>query len=424
MKIIKLSVENFMRLVAVEITPDGNTIIISGKNGAGKSAVLNAIVAAFKGGKSIPGKPIRDGEERGEITIETESFIIKRVFTEKGSRLEISNSEGMTAKSPQALLDKIVGEIAFDPTAFMGFDAIKQRTILMELAKLNFDDLDEKLVTIKAKRSTAKTGKEYVEHELSCLGEIPEDTPTEEVSTAKLAEELQQAVAHNAEGDRTVTEQASHQLQFDNYMEHKKQILSNINSLKTQILEAEEGLKEKDEILTDLFQTIQSNADIIKAFSAIDTNAINEKIAGVEEANIMVRKAIKAKEYQAKINEHKKAFADGGKDMKRVNAEKSVRLACSEMPVAGLAVDEDGIVFEGIPFDQVNDAKKLEICVAISMATNPKLRVIRMSGNDLDSDSLEIIKKLAKDKGYQLWIERIDGGEAGIIIEEGQVKDA
>lgn len=88
----------------------------------------------------------------------------------------------------------------------------------------------------------------------------------------------------------------------------------------------------------------------------------------------------------------------------------------------GLSVDENGVTYEGIPLSQVNTAKKLEIGVAVSMKLNPKLRVLRMSGNDLDSASLAIISKMVEAEGYQAWVERVDeSGKVGIVIEDGMV---
>jgi recombinational DNA repair ATPase RecF len=42
MKITKLIAENVKKLSVVEITPDGNLVQITGKNGQGKSSVLDA----------------------------------------------------------------------------------------------------------------------------------------------------------------------------------------------------------------------------------------------------------------------------------------------------------------------------------------------------------------------------------------------
>jgi len=43
MKIISLVAENVKKLVAVEIKPDGNLVEITGKNGQGKTSVLDSI---------------------------------------------------------------------------------------------------------------------------------------------------------------------------------------------------------------------------------------------------------------------------------------------------------------------------------------------------------------------------------------------
>lgn len=61
MKIISLESENIKRLKAVRIKPDGLLVQITGKNGAGKTSVLDSIMMALAGGSTIPEKPIRDG---------------------------------------------------------------------------------------------------------------------------------------------------------------------------------------------------------------------------------------------------------------------------------------------------------------------------------------------------------------------------
>ena len=53
----------------------------------------------------------------------------------------------------------------------------------------------------------------------------------------------------------------------------------------------------------------------------------------------------------------------------------------------------------------------------------PDLRIIRiMDGSLLDSESLEVIRKAAVEKDYQVWIESVDEtGKIGIVIEDGQI---
>src|ERR1035441_8426583 len=76
-KIIKLTSENVKRLQAVEITPDGNVVVIGGKNGAGKSSVLDSIEYAL-GGDTADRMPVRRGEEKAKIVLDLGEIIVKR----------------------------------------------------------------------------------------------------------------------------------------------------------------------------------------------------------------------------------------------------------------------------------------------------------------------------------------------------------
>jgi DNA repair exonuclease SbcCD ATPase subunit len=104
MKIVSLKAENFLRLIAVEISPSGETVLITGKNGAGKSSVLDAIVVALCGKKYLPKKPIRDGQDSAEIIIETEELIVTRKITQEQSYVKVTNKQGHVIPSPQAFL--------------------------------------------------------------------------------------------------------------------------------------------------------------------------------------------------------------------------------------------------------------------------------------------------------------------------------
>ena len=110
--------------------------------------------------------------------------------------------------------------------------------------------------------------------------------------------------------------------------------------------------------------------------------------------------------------------------MKDLEAKKAKRLAAAKMPIDKLSVNDETILYDNIPLAQVNDSMQLRIAVAISMALNPKLRVILMKGNDLDSESLETVCQLAEEKDYQVWIERVSDdkkNKTGFIIEDGSV---
>ena len=76
MKILKLTCENFKKLRAVEITPKGELVEICGKNGAGKSSVLDSIWWALEGTKHIQAMPIRKGADKARIRLDLGEMVV------------------------------------------------------------------------------------------------------------------------------------------------------------------------------------------------------------------------------------------------------------------------------------------------------------------------------------------------------------
>jgi hypothetical protein len=101
------------------------------------------------------------------------------------------------------------------------------------------------------------------------------------------------------------------------------------------------------------------------------------------------------------------------------------------MPVEGLTFDATGLFYRGVPLEQASDGEKLMVSLGISMALNPTLRVLSIKdGSLLDEKNKSIIRKTLAEKkiedgeGYQLWYESVGtDGKAGILIEEGEVKN-
>jgi DNA repair exonuclease SbcCD ATPase subunit len=91
--IISLEVENVKRLTAVSLRPKAGLNIVGGKNGQGKSSLLDSIAMALGGKNEIPGEPLRRGTEKGSVTMTlSNGLTIKRGFTAKGTSLVVSNS--------------------------------------------------------------------------------------------------------------------------------------------------------------------------------------------------------------------------------------------------------------------------------------------------------------------------------------------
>src|SRR3989304_7739112 len=103
MKILKLTAENVKKLRAVEITPTGELVEITGRNGAGKSSVLDAIWWALAGTKHIQAVPIRKGATKARIRLDLGELIVERGFTPAGAGAPPARTGGGAAERPPRL---------------------------------------------------------------------------------------------------------------------------------------------------------------------------------------------------------------------------------------------------------------------------------------------------------------------------------
>jgi energy-coupling factor transporter ATP-binding protein EcfA2 len=148
MHMMSFVLENFKKIRVVEVALKGRVTTITGRNGQGKTSVLDALWALFAGKKGIPEKPVRKGAEKSKLTAvlsddEGKPFLVaKRMISgDRTTTLTIEAAPGAErpAGTPQAVMDALIGEMTFDPVAFSRLDAKKQAEILRSMVKLDVD---------------------------------------------------------------------------------------------------------------------------------------------------------------------------------------------------------------------------------------------------------------------------------------------
>lgn len=405
MRIIELKSSNIKRLKAVELTFDENKnlVIISGRNGQGKTSVLDSIWYALGGTKIAPDKPIREGQEEAKIELNLGDYKVVRTYTEKGSYLKVENNEGAKYSNPQDLLNKIVGELSFDPLEFARMEAKKQVATLVNITGLDFSELNERYKTLTEER-------QFAGRELKAMGEIPLET----ISTAE--ENAKKPEIHVVELAKQIQE-ANHEV--DRYHQTLRDIESNKNSISS--LE-----EQKKKIEADIVSLTAKNAELQKVL-APDMGKIKElqdylNIADKTNSEIRESKKIVA-EASARVAKQK-AYDGLTEQLEKLAGEKQEKLKAAKMPIEGLTFTEAGVLYNGIPFEQLSAAEQLKVSMAMAIASNPKLKVILIrDGSLLDKDNMAVITELAKEFDYQVFIEKVDDtGKVGIYIEEGEVK--
>ena len=165
-------------------------------------------------------------------------------------------------------------------------------------------------------------------------------------------------------------------------------------------------------------QVDENRMEAARLEEEIDAIVIPEKVDASEvRARLDAAKAVNANVTLKHLrDEHeidaKKYQAEADKLTARMDARKKTRedaLGAAKMPVAGLGFGDGEVTFNGLPIDQASTSQQIRIGMAIAMAQNPKLRVIRIKdGSVLDEDNLKLIGEIAGEKGYQVWIEVVD----------------
>lgn len=406
MKIIQLTAENVKKLKVIDITPTKDFIQITGKNGSGKTSVLDAIWWALAGKDAIQGQPIRKGQEKAIIKLNLGSMTVTRRFTESGTTLTVENAEGFKAPSPQAMLDAIIGHLTFDPLEFSRMEAKKQFDALKVIAdvKIDLEAFAAQDKISKEQRAAIKRDVKNLEGRLTGIA-VSDDAPDEPVDVAALMKNL-----NDIEDQNSLVREV--EISQDNDKLMHKQELARIEGIRVALADAEEKANK-------LLRKIH----IHESIKYQSTDEVKAQISGAQSINT----AYLAKKQRGEINAE---IALKGKDIEVLdkaidvrNDERMRALQESKMPIDGLAFGEGSILYNEIPFDQLSAAEQLRVSVAIAMAANPKLKVIRIKdGSLLDDDSLKIIQTMATDREYQVWCERVEtSGKVGIVMEEGEV---
>src|SRR4030042_672842 len=196
--------------------------------------------------------------------------------------------------------------------------------------------------------------------------------------------------------------------------------LAQKNSYNNAIGAIETYKKQVDDINAKIAEILRNNAILEKTEDTKENiEELQSQINNAETINSEIRTAKTTIQKVEEYSKKKKEYNNLTQKIKELDEEKSKKLSEAQMPIEGLSYDEENVLYNTIPFNQLSGAEQLKISMAIAMAQNPKLRVVLIrDGSLLDAENLKIIKKMAKEQDYQVWCEKVDdSGKIGIYIE-------
>lgn len=168
MKTKRILIKNLFGIKETEL--DGSCVEITGKNGTGKTSVIDAIRYALTN-DSERDYIVRNGESEGEILIETDTgLLINRKKRSQQADYKSVKDNGQTVQRPESFLNKLFTPMQLNPVEFASLPKQEQNRIILDLIEFDWD-----LNWIREKFGEIPEGVNYEQNILQVLEQIQAD---------------------------------------------------------------------------------------------------------------------------------------------------------------------------------------------------------------------------------------------------------
>ena len=475
MKIVKIKIKNLFGIK--EYQADGKSVELIGKNGSGKTSVIDAIRYALTN-KSDREYIVRNGETEGEIIIETDTGLrINRKSRTQQADYKSIKRNGVEVPSPESFLKDIFTPLQLNPVEFMSMDKKQQNATILDMIEYPWT-----LQTIKEWFGEIVPDIDYEQNILQVLNDIQsekgyyfqtrQDINRDVRNKKAFIEEIAETLPEGYQAEKweranlsEIYTQIERIRKENETIEKAKALMENRNN-KVRKFEADKEIAISALTREIDFRSNQIDKDILQLEERI--KALRTEKAGLEtkrsdklsvieneyKANIAKYDAeveeyrqyadMETKDYselqeQASLTEKMKSHINEYHRMVNLQSEAESLQAQSEeltrkiekartlpgeiletatIPIKGLSV-KDGIpLINGLPISNLSDGEKLDLCIDVALQKPNGLQIILIDG--VEKLSTELRNKLyakCKDKGLQFIATRTTDDEDLTVVE-------
>ncbi len=411
-QLIDLTISNFRGIAAFHATPNGKSMELRGKNGAGKTNAVDALWWALGG--SLDGEVVANGKADAKVQVIIGDYAVTRKqVKDKRPTLTVKSKDGkLSFNSPTALLSGFLD--AIERQTFSTRKAKDQAAVLRELCpEIDTAKLDAEYKAIYDQRTEINRDAKALSAQAE--GIVIPDAPAtvaDDVDTVAITKKLAEVEKVKAENVRIARERvAAGDAASKADQRRAKAII--------ELREAEAACKEADANLETMRQACASRPEI-------NTAEIEAEIATAQRENAkraiqrnLLRDANNAKARRAEMEEAAQEKKDEAErlteSLAKIEQTKTSQLQAAKLPIPGLAITADAVTLDqhGAPVEisALNTATRIRLDVAIAAALGHRLVAVR-DASLLDDDSRAAMNAFAAEHGVQLITEIVCAGES------------
>ncbi len=459
MKISKIKIRNLYGITEQEL--NGESIELTGENGAGKSSVIDAIRYALTN-KSDRKYIIRNGETEGEIFVETDSGLsIDRKARVAQTDYKSVKQNGAAIGSPEAFLKTLFMPLQLNPMEFIAMSEKEQNTVILNMIQFDWDmstikewfgeipqDVDYEQNILSVLYDIQKEDGYYfqlrqdinreIRAKKAVIADIGEALPVdydgskwEKADIGELYTQIERIRKENYDIEYAKSMVEGHDQKIRKFQADKeislasleKEIASESNQIDTELATLEErikSLKDKKAGLksrkVDKEKAIESEYKASVAKFEAEVGEYTE-IAKKETKPIddLVAEADNTEKMKAHVGEWKRMLSIQDDvavlEAKSANLTEKIEKARTlpgeileetEIPIEGLSVKDGIALINDLPVSNLSDGEKLSLCVDVAAQNPGGLQIILMDGVEkLSEKNRSALYKRCAEKGLQ-----------------------
>lgn len=425
MKVVKLKALDFRGIEGeIELTPNGESVLIAGGNGLGKTSVIEALIQSLN--QQYGSQLINKNASRAdtEITLKDgeDEFVVSTKF-EKGKKPSLTIlKNGKPVSRARKALDVLVDtDLSFSPKEFIlachsAKGRREQQVILMELIGVDIEAFSSEVKDLEKRRRAVGASVKEKEAEMLGIGFGDSQLLSEEViNVSSIEADIKFAKENNSaleelKGEVTAIESAfnAKKSSKEGLLREKERLMERMKDIDSEIISIETDMG-------SLQEELNSKADVLQGISINDVSDKIQELADATASN----KALEKRERHLGVMEQKdnlsarySRFTDKIKALKESNR-KLISEKIGELGLSfGIEFEGEKIIIDGLEIEVLNEARQMGVALELYMAKNPNLKVIRVDGFSLMSKNTKssLLETIYKN-GFQAFIEEVSDDE-------------